>query len=288
MPEVFPAYVNQTIYKNFRLEIWNTSQGASIETNGCTIYTSKLQGQDYRYAADAALVNTDAEVTNFQSIVTVIPVPTAGISQSWRPGDITSSGGNLVNWKDEIWGTVLTPSGGTTQVTNVAPVIPDVSLVVSGSIAGTSNGNNIGAVCVLFNVVILPAGTQTVYSNGNGVTLSINAAHKLVACGTIGNVVLSANTWYLVIMDPIDGYNWLINLVNEKQLDFWNGGGGSPDTTITIGSPDIAIADVTTYTTNLITLQLPTLVGYYATTYFPVGNFALPLTFPSNAVSQTN
>lgn len=65
LPGTFTPYTNQAILKNFRLEIWNTSQGAVSEVNGLTMYTSKLAGMDYRYLQDGALVIADGESTNF-------------------------------------------------------------------------------------------------------------------------------------------------------------------------------------------------------------------------------
>ena len=82
LPSSIPTYTNQTIYKNFRLEVWNTSQGQASESNGWTAYTSKLQGQDYRYAQDAALVIADVENTSFSTSSTQI----ASITQLMATG----------------------------------------------------------------------------------------------------------------------------------------------------------------------------------------------------------
>ena len=65
LPGTITPYIDQPILKNFRLEIWNTGQGAASEVNGVTIYTSKLAGMDYRYVQDGALAVTDGENVSF-------------------------------------------------------------------------------------------------------------------------------------------------------------------------------------------------------------------------------
>jgi len=83
LPGSITPYVNQPIKKNFRLEVWNTSQGIASETAGVTIYTSKLGNFDYRYASDGNLITPDAISTNFQdginaSVITQLTVTNAG------------------------------------------------------------------------------------------------------------------------------------------------------------------------------------------------------------------
>lgn len=60
-----PAYVGQPILKNFRLEIWNTSQGASSSAEQVTFGTSVRGPYDYRYQTDMALVTNDTPVLDF-------------------------------------------------------------------------------------------------------------------------------------------------------------------------------------------------------------------------------
>jgi hypothetical protein len=60
-----PYYTNQPIKKNFRFEVWNTSQGAASQATSVTMYTTVLGGQDYRYGLDVALVNNDGENDSF-------------------------------------------------------------------------------------------------------------------------------------------------------------------------------------------------------------------------------
>lgn len=75
-----PLYTGQPILKNFRLEVWNTSQGNVSQTLPITFYTSVKQNIDYRFGTDSALVTSDGTVTAFgvdttttTSVVNLIP-----------------------------------------------------------------------------------------------------------------------------------------------------------------------------------------------------------------------
>ena len=69
MPGGVKFYNGQPILKNFRFEIWSTSQGNATQAQPVTFYTSVRGGQDYRYAVDSALVGNDGQVTDFQALV---------------------------------------------------------------------------------------------------------------------------------------------------------------------------------------------------------------------------
>jgi len=60
-----PQYVEQPIHKNFRLEIWNTSQGVASQSGPLVFYTSKLGFLDYRWGTDYTLATADAPCTSF-------------------------------------------------------------------------------------------------------------------------------------------------------------------------------------------------------------------------------
>jgi len=55
-PAVTP-YTGQTIKKNFRLEVWNTSQGIASQASSVNLYTSVTGQVDYRWGSDFALSN---------------------------------------------------------------------------------------------------------------------------------------------------------------------------------------------------------------------------------------
>lgn len=61
-----PTYAGQLIKKNFRLEVWSTTQGSpAVNTTATNIYTSVLGGVDYRWGNDFQLVSNDNENDNF-------------------------------------------------------------------------------------------------------------------------------------------------------------------------------------------------------------------------------
>jgi hypothetical protein len=69
------VYHGQLISKNFRFEVWNTSQGVASETVGATFTTSVLGSVDYRYGSDGVLVGADPVVSDFKDVSTHIPLP---------------------------------------------------------------------------------------------------------------------------------------------------------------------------------------------------------------------
>jgi hypothetical protein len=58
-------YTGQFIDNNFRLEVWDTSQGNASQSSQILLYTSKLGSYDYRFAVDSALAGNDGQVTGF-------------------------------------------------------------------------------------------------------------------------------------------------------------------------------------------------------------------------------
>jgi hypothetical protein len=67
MNQEIPLYTGQLIKKNFRFEIWNTSQGVASFSSAVNFYTSVLNPIDYRYAQDSALIGSDPVCTNFKN-----------------------------------------------------------------------------------------------------------------------------------------------------------------------------------------------------------------------------
>jgi len=66
------VYINQLIKKNFRFEIWSTSQSLVSQALPINFYTTVKARQDYRYAVDSPLVAVDAVNTIFS-----FPLPSA-------------------------------------------------------------------------------------------------------------------------------------------------------------------------------------------------------------------
>ena len=90
MNQNIPLYNGQPIKKNFRFEVWNTSQGAASQGVAINFYTSVLQGVDYRYGNDNVLKVIDGENDNF-SVSAV-----AGISDTHYWYTITLSNAGVV------------------------------------------------------------------------------------------------------------------------------------------------------------------------------------------------
>lgn len=65
--QTIPQYTGQLILKNFRFEVWNTSQGAASMGSSFQLYTSVLGKMDYRWASDSSLVSTDSPCVVFSS-----------------------------------------------------------------------------------------------------------------------------------------------------------------------------------------------------------------------------
>jgi hypothetical protein len=289
-------YVNQYIDPNFRLEIWNTSQGVASQSSSFTFYTGKLGGIDYRWGTDTTLVGSDVPVTNFENINS-IALLTATLSGRWRPQDMVFngvSGGAMSAWNNEVAGPNLSPTGTSNVfVTNVtlAPNTPQAVVVTTGYIGNIAYANPAGCVAVLFFVKTLPvSGTTNIYYNGNvlGLDLSINSTGYLVSFNAnLSNVALSLNTWYLVILGVSYGIAYLYNPVTCTQIDSWISGFGSGnDSVIEIGGPNIGVSEVSIFSTDIIASQLNNLVAYFGITYF--NQFSLPLIFPANSISVTN
>lgn len=87
--QTIPAYTGQVLLKNFRFEVWNTSQGATSQASAITFYTSKRGNVDYRFGDDSALVATDAENDNFHN------TSTSGVSATRM--EIVGAGDSQVN-----------------------------------------------------------------------------------------------------------------------------------------------------------------------------------------------
>jgi len=72
MSQTISFYTGQPLKKNFRFEIWNTSQGVASQATAVTIYTSKAGTVDYRWGDDTTLVGNDGQITNFNATVSVV------------------------------------------------------------------------------------------------------------------------------------------------------------------------------------------------------------------------
>lgn len=117
-----PVYNGQLIKKNFRIEIWNTSQVTCSDTSTTNIYTSVLGSQDYRYGVDSVLKQANPLCQGQQSVGTVALSPDNigdGIPFSfWLDG---GSGIVGTNWTDRTTGIIFSKTSGAGQIVVVPP-----------------------------------------------------------------------------------------------------------------------------------------------------------------------
>ena len=72
--QIIPPYTGQPLLKNFRFEVWSTSQGNISQTASINFYTSVAGSLDYRYGTDSALAGNDGQVTVFTSAGLNLPL----------------------------------------------------------------------------------------------------------------------------------------------------------------------------------------------------------------------
>lgn len=74
-----PLYIGQPIKKNFRLEVWSTSQGSpAVSSSDSLLYTSVKGNIDYRFGSDSNLTNNLLINTSFEC-------DSSGLSDSATP-----------------------------------------------------------------------------------------------------------------------------------------------------------------------------------------------------------
>ncbi len=288
-------YTGQPILKNFRLEVWNSSQGAASEANGVVIYTSKLGGIDYRWGGDSVLVGSDVPpCTNFYNINNVVQL--LNPSLWFKSSGLYFSGGSLISWTDAISNVVITSSdGGTTT-------------------EGTLNNIN------LLNLV--PADLRT------GVGFFVNASELWIGLQiTSGSDHIIDSTLFYI---AYDGANFNISGSGSYQVAaptgvFYvlrlsvtppNGVGNSTltlsiynaNTSALVGSTSyqapaafnnmgkiyinenatmvLKIMEMQAYGTQFTDYQYETVLGYFQQLFYNA--MSLPLTFPANSASVSD
>lgn len=230
LPETFTSYNGQPIKKNFRLEIWNTSQGAVSETTILNFYTSKLGPFDYRYGKDATLVNPDPVVSNFQNINSSIsvPLPINSIGDFITTAGVTTSDSfHVTLWTDQLRGTTLTPNSVGDSSFNEGGGLENGSLVslVNGP-TGFMQGFFISNTIAMLISIDSPFPVGQLYSSGtNGLvisTVSVGSNRLFNAFGVTGTYPIVTGvprTMYLLIADSLNGILYVINPQNGARLD---------------------------------------------------------------------
>lgn len=323
MNQTIPLYVGQPILKNFRFEIWNTSQGATSQVTPINFYTSVLGKQDYRYASDGVLVGVDKENTSFEVNVesmTIAP-PATGLLLQFD----SEVGVNGVNWAAAINNTGDSDYAKFTANTDITTVV-DPTLLHRTVITNTGafnqgighNTANFGD--VVAGVIVFKNNTFTNLNNilsltvttpGSDVSLAqytddagFGEATGQFQCANFGSALganipgsdVNAGDWFFAIIQSI-GSTQNVTAAVYRVMDgipvyIGLSGGGTGTFSYPINSfwiagtfnkADIAIAEFLAYNG---APSYAAILAYLAQKY--CGLFSLPLTFPLTSISKTN
>jgi hypothetical protein len=300
-----PLYTGQSIKKNFRFEIWNTSQGVCSQATGISFYTSVLGKMDYRYASDAVLKACDVETTNLSvpNSTNTTPINIPSITQKLDPSvGVTKTGPFLNTWTDSLLGMVMTADFGTV----IANVNQPFHFTQTGKITFTSGGGfdyyPNGCFAILLNMTPNYK-SATVLQTDTGVTLTFDNTTKLFTCfGKAGNYPIPANAsnfWYAIIMESATGKWYIFNAQTGEILDTVQGTAPAfayNYYSLVVNSnaaggfiSDMALYEILMYSDTGFSAAL-TVVDYFNQKHFnnSVTHFDVPFNFPANAVSTTN
>lgn len=293
--QTIPLYDGQMIKKNFRFEIWSTSQGNVSQTTPITFNTSVLGKNDYRWDTDHALAIADTLTTQFSAFTkTITPVlPTGDLVYQFDASkgiQIDVDSGFNLWWTDQINGVVLGSFGGNvyTQVDEFSGK-QAISLSQGVKLTGPGLGLNPGSIAIAF----VPAQsnfTSSIVDNGGGIRLGyLYPPGKFTAFDNgVGNQILPFNAPYYALLHPDNGFTEIYNSQSGILYDSFQGSSNTgPDGTISIGGMNMLVLEVLFYQSDLYDNgQYQAIKDYFFLKYGI--SFGLPLTFPSNATSQPN
>ena len=286
------VYTGQVIKKNFRLEVWNTSQGAVSNSAAFIFYTSVSGQFDYRYAFDVPLVIDDGLNNNFECINNQSIGPVVVATNQWKPSGITLLGGAYLTWNPAQGTGSISTLVGTPTVNAPINTLPQ-SLNTSLSEVKWTFGAGLTSTYVYlilqrvvnnasFNIC-QAGGTQDIQISvspvGGVVTVSL---YSLSSSQNINSTISSNQfialeiviTALTVAMNVYDIKGNIISTSNTIPVQ------NNTRTNITGGLIDSMFELITT--TNKIDIA-SYLNANYGKYFIP-----LPLTFQSTAVSQNN
>jgi hypothetical protein len=309
MPYSVPLYSGQPIQKNFRFEVWSTSQGNASQAKALQFYTSVAGQLDYRYGTDSLLVGNDGQVTNFNYATAApnynIALPVS-VMQWYSPTyGITLSGPNVTSWASYIntgINQTLTVKSSTWLQAGTPVLINPVS---PGTLGYTAIGG-ITTQAIVFVFKLAGFATRTIYNNGNGFTFSVNFNGTITVNGNNG-LQLPLNTCMLAVVDSqhgvIDGQQGLASIYNLNTGVLIGSLGFpiftiGPDGNVIYGADNnIGLGDLVCFyagianTAALYTQYVTSYLTYFSAIYNagnPGNTLNLPLTLPANSVSTTN
>lgn len=299
-------YTGQNIGKNFRLEVWSTSSSPAVQTTGIVLYTSVLGDQDYRYGVDFTLVNNDTPVTDFNNVNTALTLPAdGGWKYNWNPtGFAPQHAGNMTSWHDSISNVNLAPQATPTVATTIGLTNNQLCMFTSsgyGINVGFTDPTNIISAVMVVNLLSSGVPQQLLQTSGGIQLVYDPVAHTLTLNSGGDTIIHGVNNgqWYVIVVNltPIYGsFLYLFDLATATLIDFEVGNESSTGTTgpLTVGNGVFIVTDVVlgynqfNFTDTPYDSTTPqNICNYYAQKYMS-NTWTLPLTFPTNAVSQPN
>jgi hypothetical protein len=207
LPQTIPMYNGQPIKKNFRFEVWNTSQGNAVQITPITFYTSVAGNIDYRYGADTQLVGNDGQVTNFTDTSGAVtpPYPSNVVCDLNANIGLVQSGGTLT-WQNRVTDNFIFTTASITIT--VASPSNEVVVPAPGYVTGRFYSNQIAI------LMLMPSGTGTFYNTGiGGISVNYNSTTQvLTALGAgAGPLNVTPGTWIIIIVDSVTGVVYVIN-----------------------------------------------------------------------------
>lgn len=298
-----PMYAGQTILKNFRFEVWSTSQGNASQASAIQFYTSVAGQLDYRYGTDSALVGNDGQVTSFSSGV---PFPNASYT---RVGNDYVFESRFAQFVHPGLYTITTELGGVLSVSGFHPDVNSPYIQAWGGNTASTFGN--ANWHILFAAILLQSneggrvsfGTYNVGSSTFTAQININVRN-----GSAADIIVNGSSVGANVGINIPGYqDGLIYITVSYN--------GSTTMTVTAYNSSATVIGTATHTTaasvitdvnNVPSIQLQSAsnsaglfqaCGLIETYFNPItlaeylinsSGFTLPFTFPIGAVSTTN
>jgi hypothetical protein len=301
-----PVYCGQYIKKNFRLEVWSTSESGIVSnTTPINFFTSKLQQIDYRYGNDAPLVVADPVITSFYgnlASVGDIPNTNLGTLARWtvRSGfDFINPGGPFIGWTDVANnpGYLFTGNPPVNNITTNLPGIPSGNLCCSmiGTTSYLSSPvNSMDVQCLILTARITgnqapnsfifsayPSGLTLFWNNGiagsnpvNLQGLNLNVWYTFILWVNGGQINLYVyNTATGAIVGSVNGVAPFLTATNEIILG--NAGMDILECVVGSGFPRG-------------NSDLQQIINYMYSTYFVAPSNSLPIVFPPNSAPVLN
>lgn len=310
-----PLYTGQVIQKNFRLEVWSTSNSPNetvFQNTPVQFYTGVLGKQDYRFAQDFSIATADPIVTNFSinsnSSVGLQPQvtnTTASTFYNWFRADTLENPTD--NWSPTLGSNYITGDliSGTGLQSSTDPLInnQDVLSNYLNSINGTTNANNPNDIWFSFQY----QGDGALMTILNGVTkiselVVQNGGLYVDGSQVVGDGTLVMGNYYFIewsyIVGLSDGptYIGLSSItgpsISQQQFRANVGNVRTGGDTFIINNDNTAnpfITDLIIYnntSTDLDTAVILTNIAYFLGRYQSV--YALPFVFPVGSYPQPN